>query len=50
MGRLEYLQQAGWDIHYDRYKTVDALDLPARILLENDEIRVRLVIDQWQLG
>ena len=49
MGRLSQLRQAGWTIEYRRYATVDQFDLPRKIEMVNGDLRVRLVVDHWQL-
>ena len=46
-GRLIMLQQAGWKIDFSRYVSVGQYELPGRISMENDRIRVRLVIQDW---
>ncbi len=50
-GRLVGLEQDGWRIAFDRYREVagDAV-LPHRVVLERDDLGVRLVIDDWRLG
>lgn len=47
-GRLVELQQAGWDIRYTDFFDTAATTLPRRIQLVNGDIRVKLIIDQWQ--
>ncbi len=47
-GRLLSLRELGWDIAFDRYGTVEGVDLPTRLRLENDQVRVKLIVDQWQ--
>ena len=49
LGRLSQFSQAGWNIQYRRYATVDRFDLPRKIELVNGDLRIRLVVDQWQL-
>ena len=49
LGRLNQLTQSGWYITYKRYSTVAGIDLPRKIELINDQLRVKLVIDRWQL-
>lgn len=49
-GRLSELEQSGWRIHYRSYQTVDGLDLPRKLALENPRLRIRLVVDDWQLS
>lgn len=49
-GRLVALHEQDWDIHYDRYQSVSGKHtLPRFIELENDDIRIRLVVDRWNL-
>ena len=48
-GRLSELEQSGWQIRYSSYQRVDGLELPRMLELENARLRVRLVIDRWQL-
>jgi outer membrane lipoprotein LolB len=49
-GRLTGLQQAGWQVRYRSYQTVAGLDLPRKLELENPRLRLRVVIDNWQLS
>jgi outer membrane lipoprotein LolB len=48
-GRLYSLQQDGWSIDYGRYQRVAEYQLPERMQLERDAIRVKIVVDHWQL-
>lgn len=43
------LQQDGWRIEYDDSMNVDALQLPKKITATHDEVRIRVVIDEWKL-
>jgi outer membrane lipoprotein LolB len=47
--RLVRLEQSGWTIEYPRYARVSTLDLPALIRARQDDLEVRLVVDQWRL-
>ena len=50
-GRLVALSQDGWQIAFERYREVaGAGALPHRVVLQRDDLEVRLVIDAWQLG
>jgi len=49
-GQLRRLEQSGWTINYQRYQVVDGISLPAKLRLAREDIAVRIVIDQWQLG
>jgi len=48
-GRLKTLQQAGWQIDFSRYRQVGDLQLPDKILLRRDRLRVKLLVDDWRV-
>ncbi|HED40666.1 MAG TPA: outer membrane lipoprotein LolB [Chromatiales bacterium] len=48
LGRLQWLEQSGWRIDYQRYRSAGTLALPQKMVLTRDDLRVRLVIDRWQ--
>lgn len=48
-GRLRDLEQDGWRISLLRYTQVAGLDLPDKLYMENNPLRMRLVIGEWQL-
>ena len=47
--RMSALTQAGWRIDYTEYRAVGADAVPARLTLQRDTVRVRLLVDDWQL-
>lgn len=47
--RLTQLQQDGWRIDYDEYFAVAGQWLPRRLTLSHDDLRLKLVINAWQL-
>ena len=49
-GRLQTLDQSGWHIAYRRYGDFAGKALPTKIFLDNDDLKVRLVIDEWTLS
>ena len=49
-GRLRHLEQAGWDINYERYQRVAGRDWPTKMRLTTADISVRLVVDEWILS
>lgn len=49
-GRAQELQQAGWTIAYDRYLPVGGDVLPTRLALTRDTVRVRIIVDHWDLS
>ena len=47
--RLDGLTQDGWHVAYGGYVDAHGQTLPARLTLERETVRVRLVVDDWQL-
>jgi outer membrane lipoprotein LolB len=48
--RLATLRQDGWDIVYESYQLTANHWLPARLTLQREGVRVRLVLQRWTLG
>lgn len=48
-GRLDSLQQSGFNIDIERYATVDKYNLPEKLLIENDELQLKVLIKRWQI-
>lgn len=53
-GRVVRLAQNGWTVTYRRYNGVDAasegVSLPTKVELVNHDLRVKIIIDRWQLN
>lgn len=49
-GRLQRLEQQQWNIVFKRYKSVNGLELPEKIFIDKQDVDIRLVIDEWELG
>ena len=47
--RLRQLTQGGWQIAYSAYMPVGAEWLPKLMTLRREDVRVRMVVDGWQL-
>lgn len=47
--RLNSLVQGGWHIQYIAYTVAHGETLPSRLTLERESVRVRLLVDDWQL-
>jgi len=48
-GRLTGLTQSGWQVDYGRYTNQDAYQLPRNITLQQQDLRVKLVVLDWGL-
>jgi len=46
---LVQLNQAGWQLNYLSYVTVNGIDIPDRIVLTNPQWQVRILVTNWQL-
>lgn len=44
------LQQDGFSVTFQNYSGVGTLDLPSRLLIQNDAVKVKIVITHWQLN
>ena len=49
-GRLSSLRQDEWQVNIDRYQQYNGKSLPAKIIIQNHQLNVRLIVDQWQLS
>jgi outer membrane lipoprotein LolB len=47
-GTLISLDQAGWQIRFDRYQAFDGLQLPARIRAQHLDQRFTLIVKNWE--
>ena len=47
--RLASLSQSGWQVRFDRYQAVGPLELPSRIEMTTDGLRLRVVASDWSL-
>ena len=48
-GRLITLKQDGWEIEYQNYSEQSGYALPSKILLKNEKVSLKLLVEQWQI-
>lgn len=48
-GRLTELQQRDWIVRFPDYVAVKQYQLPEKLLIQSEDIEVRLVVDDWQV-
>lgn len=48
-GELRYLEQYRWRVQYASYQSVAQYSLPRKLILQNGQITIRMVIDQWEV-
>lgn len=46
-GRLIAVAQSGWDIRYERYTRTEGYEVPVRMILQREQLRLRLNINRW---
>lgn len=49
LGRLKQLRRGGWQVEYQRYARFGELFLPTKLKLEHQQVKIRMVVDQWRL-
>ncbi|MGH8400555.1 MAG: lipoprotein insertase outer membrane protein LolB [Gammaproteobacteria bacterium] len=49
-GRLVNLVQSGWHVSYLTYAEFGGHDLPTRLLIQRDAVRIKLAIEEWHLS
>ncbi len=48
-GQLQALEQDGWLLQIDRYQELGEGVLPGRLILQQDQTRITLLISEWVL-
>jgi outer membrane lipoprotein LolB len=49
-GRLASVQQENWQVAFKSYNRIGSLDLPAKLSVDRQDLRVKLVVDDWQVN
>lgn len=47
-GLLASLQQQGWRIDYQDYNAASGMPLPSKLVLHNDQVKVKMIINNWK--
>jgi len=45
---LVNLKQQGWIIHYSDFNSVNNIDLPTKIMLQNSELKIKISVKNWR--
>lgn len=48
-GRLEQMQQDGWQVRFKSYTDVDPHELPEKIFIDGFDLKVKIVVDNWDI-
>ncbi|MCH9696662.1 MAG: lipoprotein insertase outer membrane protein LolB [Gammaproteobacteria bacterium] len=49
-GYNEQINQSGWSIDYSQYQAVNQFMLPRKIKINKDRIRLKIVVDEWEIN
>ncbi len=49
IGRIVQLKQGAWDVRYQYYTSTADVDLPAKMTLTSERLRLTLVVRDWRL-
>jgi|LakMenEpi03Aug12_release.lakeMendotaPanAssembly.Ray.scaffolds.fasta_scaffold393973_2 outer membrane lipoprotein LolB len=49
-GHLVFLEQQGWNIQFAAFQPCGNADLPRKIILDNHQLHVKLVINNWDMS
>ncbi len=48
-GRLIYMKQSGFSISILRYKELNGISLPEKLVIRGDGVQLRMVVKQWEI-
>lgn len=48
-GHLVTLTQRGWQVDYQDYATFSGYELPSRLLIQRDQVRIKVAINDWHV-
>ena len=48
--RIQHLSQNSWDVSYKSYIQSDGLNLPKKMSMQNQNLKVKLVIREWEFS
>lgn len=49
-GRPLRIRQSGWNVQYTAFEEVDGVAMPVTMVLEREELELRVRVGHWQLG
>ena len=47
---LSGLKQDGFTVTFERYSGVGSVDLPTKLVIQNDTVKIKIVVTRWQLN
>ncbi|MEJ2180769.1 MAG: lipoprotein insertase outer membrane protein LolB [Gammaproteobacteria bacterium] len=49
-GLIQALQQNDWHVEYKRYQQYDAFYFPRKIVIQHEDMKLRLIVTQWTVS
>jgi len=49
-GSIQDMRQDGWHVQYDRYQQYGLMFFPRKIVIQHEDIKIRLIVTQWTIS
>lgn len=49
-GSIQDMRQDGWHVQYDRYQQYGLMSFPRKIVIQHEDIKIRLIVTQWTIS
>ncbi|WP_455208330.1 lipoprotein insertase outer membrane protein LolB [Kaarinaea lacus] len=49
-GSIQDMKQNDWHVQYDRYQQYGAFSFPRKIVIEHQDMKIRLIVTQWTIS
>jgi len=49
-GSIQDLKQNGWHVQYEQYQQYGAISFPRKIVIQREDMRIRLIVTQWTIS
>jgi len=49
-GLIQDLQQNDWHVEYKRYQQYDAFYFPRKMVIQHEDMKLRLIVTQWTVS
>ncbi|WP_455220530.1 lipoprotein insertase outer membrane protein LolB [Kaarinaea lacus] len=49
-GSIQDMRQNGWHVQYERYQQYGSMSFPRKIVIQHEDIKIRLIVTQWTIS
>ena len=49
-GSIQEMRQNGWHVQYQRYQQYGSLSFPRKIVIQHEDMKIRLVVTRWTIS